>query len=90
MKRSSQPSGTTPGKLTEKVNRTGSPREENNAKSKKSLFNFKSEKLKKFEFYNIFGKWNLVCYDLFKFKCIISYFVYANLQKSSNLSWEKL
>ena len=64
MKRSPQPSGTTPGKPTEKVNRTGSPREENNAKYRKRLFNLKLEKVKKFEFYNIFGKCNLACYDL--------------------------
>ena len=64
MMRSSQPSGTTPGKPTEKVNRTGSRREENNVKSRKSLFNFKPEKVKKFEFYNIFGKCNLVCDEL--------------------------
>ena len=91
MKRSPQPSGTTPGKPTEKVNRTGSRREENNAKSRKSLFNFKPEKVKKFEFYNIFRECNHVCYDLWNSNALFKQLTcnYANLKKSSNPSWEK-
>ena len=55
--------GTTSRKPTEKLHRTGSRPEENNGKSRKSLFNFKPGKVKKFEFHNIFGKCNLVCCD---------------------------
>ncbi|CAH3163832.1 unnamed protein product [Porites lobata] len=42
MKRSTQPSGSTPGKPAGKVNRTGG---QNNIKSRKNLFNFKPEKV---------------------------------------------
>lgn len=46
MKRSTQPSGSTPGKPAGKVNRTGG---QNNIKSRKNLFNFKPEKVKRVE-----------------------------------------
>ena len=90
MKRSSQPSGSTPGKPTEKVNRTGSRREENNAKSRKSLFNVKPEKVKKFEFYDIFGKCNIVCDDLC-YSNALSYLYMQIFGRNLQIpAWEKL
>ena len=79
-------------KPAEKINRTGSQREENNAKSRKSLFNFKPEKVRKFEFYSIFRKCYHVCYDLWNSNALFKKLIcnYANLQKSSNPSREKL
>ena len=52
MTRSSQSSSTTPGKQVKKTCRSGSRREARNAKSRKSLFYFKPEKVKKFEYCN--------------------------------------
>ena len=59
IKTSSQPSGTTPGKRAEKTCRSGSRREASNAKSRKSLFHFKPEKVNKFEYYNNLWKPNI-------------------------------
>ena len=49
---SSYPSGTTPGKRAEKTCRSGCRREASNAKSRKSLFYFKPQKVNKFEYCN--------------------------------------
>ena len=54
IKRSSQPSSTTRGKRTEKTCR----REAGNAKSRKSLFHLKPEKVNKFEYCNNLWKQN--------------------------------
>ena len=59
IKRSSQPSSTTPGKRAEKTCRSGSRREARNAKSSKSLFHFKPEKVNKFEYCNDLWKQNI-------------------------------
>ena len=58
IKTSSQPSGTTPWKRAEKICRSGSRREASNAKSRKSLFHFKPEKVNKFEYCNNLWKQN--------------------------------
>ena len=47
-----KPSSTTPGKRAEKTCRSGSWREASNAKSRNSLFDFKPEKVNKFEYCN--------------------------------------
>ena len=50
MKRLSQPSSTTPGKRAEKLAEAKADvKRVYNAKSRKSLFHFKTEKVKKFE-----------------------------------------
>ena len=52
IKGSSQPTSTTPGKRAKRTCRSGSRREASNAKSRKSLYHFKSEKVNKFEYCN--------------------------------------
>ena len=59
IKRSCQPSSTAPGKRAEKTCRSGSRREAWNAKSRKSLFHFKPEKVNKFEYCNDLWKQNI-------------------------------
>ena len=59
IKTSSQPSGTTPGKRAEKTCRSGSRREASNAKSRKTLFYFKPQKVNKFEYCNNLWKQNI-------------------------------
>ena len=59
IKTSSQPSGTTRGKRAEKTCRSGGWREASNAKSRKSLFYFKPEKVNKFEYCNNLWKQNI-------------------------------
>ena len=53
IKRSSQPSSTTPAKRAEKTCRDASRSEASNAKSRKSLFYFKPEKVNKLEYCNV-------------------------------------
>ena len=59
MKRLSQPSRTTLGKRAEKTCWSGSRREASNAKSRKSLFYFKPQKVNKFEYCNNLWKQNI-------------------------------
>ena len=59
IKRSSQPGSITPGKRAEKTCRRGSRREASNAKSGKSVFHFKPEKVNKFEYCNNLWKQNI-------------------------------
>ena len=59
VKRSSQQSSITPGKRAEKTWRRGSRRDASNAKSGKSLFHFKPEKVNKFEYCNNLWKQNI-------------------------------
>ena len=69
IKTSSQPSGTTPGKRAEKTCRSGSRREASNAKSRKSLFYFKPEKVNKFEYCNNLWKQNIFITQCGNWKC---------------------
>ena len=71
MKRSPQPSSTTPGKRAEKTCRSGSRREVSNAKSKKSCFHFKPEKLNKFEYCTKLWKQNVVLNPVRKIKACL-------------------
>ena len=59
MKRSSQPSSITPGKRAKKTCRSGNWREASNAKSWKSLFHFRPEKVNKFDYCNNLSKQNI-------------------------------
>ena len=58
VKRSSQPSSTTPGKRAEKTCQSESRCEASNAKSRKSLFHLKPGRVKKFEYCNNLWKQN--------------------------------
>ena len=59
IKGSSQPSSTTPGKRAKRTCRSGSRCEASNAKSRKSLYHFKPEKVNKFEYCNNLWKQNI-------------------------------
>ena len=87
MKRSSQPSSITPGKrASEKTCRSGSRREASNAKSEKSLFHFKPEKVNKFEYCNNLWKQNIFYSPVRKLKAcfydnlhaVCAIYAYAN------------
>ena len=84
IKRSSQPGSITPGKRAEKTCRRGSRREARDAKSGKSLFHVKPEKVNKFEYCNNLWKQNIFHNPIRKLKarfyaCRVCQ-VYANLQ----------
>ena len=72
MKRSSQPSSTTPGKRAGKTCRSGSRLEASNAKSRKNLFHFKPEKVNKFEYCNNLQKQNLFHNPVRRLKACLS------------------
>ena len=69
VKRSSQQSSITPGKRAEKTWRRGSRRDASSAKSGKSLFHFKPEKVNKFEYCNNLWKQNIFITQCGNWKC---------------------
>ena len=72
MKRSSQPSSTTPGKRAGKTCRSGSRLEASNAKSRKNLFHFRPEKVNKFEYCNNLQKQNIFHNPVRRLKACLS------------------
>ena len=94
VKRSSQQSSITPGKRAEKTWRRGSRREASNAKSGKSLFHFKPEKVNKFEYCNNLWKQNKFLNPMRKLDAL--YFIISSMQCvlgvckfSCKLTWGK-